>query len=137
MKQKFLLKLGAFAFLGAMGLNLQYAWADYGITERPLHVEVLAQSNESGDESGDESGGCGGTTGTGIYWKKCDSDCTIRVEGVANTDGTILGIKVHFDADGVGSLTVEDAATSCEANGTFQCKSMTCGEFWLQSGIGT
>ena len=133
MKQKFLLKLGAFAFLGAMGLNLQYAWADYGITERPLHVEVLAQSNESGDESG----GGGGTTGSGVYWKKCDSDCTIRVEGAANTDATIIGIKVHFDGEGKGSLTVEDAATTCEANGTFQCKSMTYGEFWLQSGLGT
>ena len=133
MKKKLLLKLGAFAFLGAMGLNLQYAWADYGITERPLHVEVLAQSNESGDESG----GGGGTTGSGVYWKKCDYDCTITVSGAANTDAVIIGIKVHFNGEGIGSLTVHKAATSCEANGTFQCNSKSCGEIWLKKGLGT
>ena len=133
MKQKFLLKLGAFAFLGAMGLNLQYAWADYGITERPLHVEVLAQSNESGDESD----GGGGTSGSGILWERTDSNCSIIIEGAANTDATIIGIKVHFDGEGKGSLTVTNAATNCKQGGGEQCKAMSCGEFWLAKGLGT
>ncbi len=129
MKQKFLLKLGAFAFLGAMGLNLQYAWADYGITEHPLHVEVLAQSNESGDE--------GGTTGSGGLWERKGENCTITVTGTANAETVILGIKVKFDADGVGSLTVCNAATYCAEGGKEQCKFMSCGEFWIAAGLGT
>lgn len=128
MKKKLLLKVGAIAFFSAIGLNLQHAWADYGITKQPLYVEVMVQSNDSG--------GGGGTT-NGTLWKKTDSSCTITVQGGANAEGTILGVKVKFDANGKGSLTVEGAATSCEAGGTFQCKSMSCGEFWIAKGFGT
>lgn len=128
MEKRFLLKVGTIAFFSVIGLNLQHAWADYGLTKQPLYIEVMAQSNDSG-------GGGDGTTGT--LWKKTDSSCSITVQGAANAEATILGKKVKFDAKGQGSLTVGDAATSCESGGTFQCKSMTCGEFWIANGFGT
>ena len=128
MKKKLLLKLGAFAFLGAMGLNLQYAWADYGITERPLHVEVLAQSNESGG---------GGSTGSDGLWYRNDTDCSILIHGTANTELIIFGGKVSFDGKGNGILTVTGAATRCKRGGEEQCKAMTCGEFWKSVGYGS
>lgn len=81
MKKKHLLKVGAIAFFSAIGLNLQHAWADYGITKQPLYAEVMAQSNESGGD---------GDGTTGILWKKTDTECTITVRGGANAEGTSL-----------------------------------------------
>lgn len=130
MKKELLLKVGAIAFFSAIGLNLQYAWANYGITKQPLHMEVLAQSNDSG-------GGGGTSDNPNSYWNRSDSDCSITVYGAANAEATILGIKVKFDAKGMGKITVENAATSCETGGKYQCKSLSCGEFWMANGLGT
>ena len=47
MTKKSFLKIGGAMLLLAIVLNIQYAWGDYGIKDHPLHLEVLAQSNDS------------------------------------------------------------------------------------------
>lgn len=64
MKKSFLSILGVTAFALGIGLNLEYAFADYGIRSNSLSTFVLAQS---GSSSGNDSsnGDSGDTTGTG------------------------------------------------------------------------
>ena len=59
MKKKSFLKIGGAMFLLAIVLNIQYAWGDYGIKDHPLHLEVLAQSNDSISTGGDGDKGPG------------------------------------------------------------------------------
>lgn len=130
--RKVTLVLGAISFVVGIGMNIQYAMANYGITQSPLHPEVLAQSNDS---TGGGTPGGGGTAGS--LWKRHPENCSISVTGQANAEGTILGIKVRFNADGIGVLTVTDASTSCESGGTFKCTDLSCGQFWINVGLGT
>lgn len=128
MRREFLLKAGVFAFVSAIGLNLQYAWADYGITTHSLHVEVMAQSNDSGG---------GGNTSGGTLWERTDSDCSIQIQGTANTELIIFGGKVTFDGKGNGILTVTNASTRCKQGGLEQCTASSCGDFWKSVGYGS
>ena len=64
MKKKSFLKIGGAMLLLAIVLNIQYAWGDYGIKDHPLHLEVLAQSNDSISTGGDGDKGTGTDTGT-------------------------------------------------------------------------
>lgn len=57
MKDLKILVVGTFAVLTTVGLNFRHALNDYGVLDNRLHVEVLAQSNNSG---GNTTGG--GTT---------------------------------------------------------------------------
>ena len=53
MKKKSFLKIGGAMLLMAIVLNIQYAWGDYGVKDHPLHLEVLAQNNDTGDRGGE------------------------------------------------------------------------------------
>lgn len=65
MKNFILTIVGVATLLIALTLNFRHALDDYGVTKNKLHMEVLAQTNDSG---GDSSGGGtsgGGTSGEG------------------------------------------------------------------------
>lgn len=128
MKKKSFLKIGGAMLLLAIVLNIRYAWGDYGIKDHPLHLEVLAQSNDTISTGGDGDKG----TGTGTLWFKTTGGCSIEVRGEANSEITIFGAKVKVGAKGVGSLTMTEASTRCENGGKEQCSSMDCGEFWIK-----
>jgi len=75
MKNFILTIVGVATLLIALTLNFRHALDDYGVTKNKLHMEVLAQTNDSGGDSsgggtsgGDSSGGGtsgGGTSGEG------------------------------------------------------------------------
>ena len=66
MKRVSLLKVaGVFICAVALGLHLQNVFDGYGVKSCSLHLEVLAQSDTSGDGGG-TSGDGGGTSGGGV-----------------------------------------------------------------------
>ncbi|WP_158712862.1 hypothetical protein [Parabacteroides pacaensis] len=64
-KKYFLMGAGALFLLLGSGLNIQYALNNYGITKNSLHVEVLAQTNNSGGDGSGSNGGNGSGEGGG------------------------------------------------------------------------
>lgn len=124
MEKKSFLKIGGAMLLMAIVLNIQYAWGDYGVKDNPLHLEVLAQNNDTGDQVK--------AAGEGSLWYDRSKDCTISVQGKAGSTVIIMGVKIKVEAKGVASLTVGAASTHCEAGGNAQCASLSCGDFWIK-----
>lgn len=124
MKKKSFLKIGGAMLLLAIVLNIQYAWGDYGIKDHPLHLEVLAQSNDTD----------GGTAakGEGPLWTETSKDCSVTAKGAVGSTVTIFGAKLKVEADGYATLSVSSASTSCKTGGYEQCSSLSCGNFWIQ-----
>lgn len=130
MKKKSFLKIGGAMLLLAIVLNIQYAWGDYGIKDHPLHLEVLAQSNDSISTGGDGDKGTG--TDTGTLWTETSKDCFVTAKGAVGSTVTIFGAKLKVEADGYATLSVSNASTSCKTGGYEQCSSLSCGNFWIQ-----
>ena len=83
MTKKSFLKIGGAMLLLALVLNIQYAWGGDGVKDHPLHLEVLAQSNDSISTGGDAGKGAG--TDTGVLWTEISEDCFVIVTGAADT----------------------------------------------------
>lgn len=124
MEKKSFLKIGGAMLLMAIVLNIQYAWGDYGVKDNPLHLEVLAQGNDTGDQVK--------AAGEGSLWVKSSSNCRVSARGTAGGTVTIFGVKFEAKANGDASLTVYNAETSCANGGNEQCSSLSCGSFWIQ-----
>ena len=129
MKKKSFLKIGGAMLLLALVLNIQYAWGGDGVKDHPLHLEVLAQSNDSISTGGDAGKGAG--TDTGVLWTEISEDCFVIVTGAADTV-TAFGLQFKVEADGYGILSVSNASTRCKPGGDKQCSSSPCGEFWIE-----
>lgn len=131
MKKKSFLKIGGAMLLLAIVLNIQYAWGDYGIKDHPLHLEVLAQSNDTGTNTGGD-GDNGSGTDTGTLWTETSKDCSVTATGAVGSIVTIFGVKLEVQAGGTATLSVSNASTSCKTGGYEQCSSLSCGNFWIQ-----
>jgi len=129
MTKKSFLKIGGAMLLLALVLNIQYAWGGDGVKDHPLHLEVLAQSNDSISTGGDAGKGAG--TDTGVLWTEISEDCFVIVTGAADTV-TAFGLQFKVEADGYGILSVSNASTRCKPGGDKQCSSSPCGEFWIE-----
>lgn len=125
MEKKSFLKIGGAMLLMAIVLNIQYAWGDYGVKDNPLHLEVLAQNNDTGDGTAAES------EGKGPLWEVLPETCTVTVTGAVGSTVTIFGIKLKVEAEGDASISVSNAATRCKSGGEEQCSSLSCGNFWI------
>lgn len=85
MKKTLLTILGVATLIFALTLNFRHALDDYGVLKNKLHVEVLAQSNNTGGSSsgGGSSGGSssggdssgGGNSGGGSSGGGSNIDC--------------------------------------------------------------
>jgi hypothetical protein len=124
MKKKSFLKIGGAMLLMAIVLNIQYAWGDYGVKDHPLHLEVLAQNNDTGDRAK--------AAGEGSLWTKTVEECSVSAKGAAGSTVTIFGVKLKIEAGGEATLSVSKASTSCESGGNAQCSSLSCGDFWIR-----
>ena len=51
MRKKTIVTLGAIVLMFGLGMNVQYALADYGIKENSLHEAVRLQSSSSGGDT--------------------------------------------------------------------------------------
>lgn len=129
MKKKSFLKIGGAMLLLAIVLNIQYAWGDYGIKDHPLHLEVLAQSNDTGTNTGGDGDK---EAGKGTLWFKETVECSVTAKGEVGSTVTIFGAKLEVKAGGSATLSVSEASTRCKAGGDEQCSSLSCGEFWIQ-----
>ena len=76
--------VGICTILVTLGLNIQYAFNDYGVLKNKLHIEILAQTNSNGNGSNSDGSfsfnGQGWNT-TGDHWFGSDwyptvTDCT-------------------------------------------------------------
>ena len=56
MKKKTIVTLGAIVLMFGLGMNVQYALADYGIKENSLHEAVRLQSSSGGGDTSLTSG---------------------------------------------------------------------------------
>ena len=90
MKKKSFLKIGGAMLLMAIVLNIQYAWGDYGVKDHPLHLEVLAQNNDTGDRAK--------AAGEGSLWTKTVEECSVSAKGAAGSTVTIFGVKLKIEA---------------------------------------
>lgn len=81
--------LGIATLLFALTLNFRHAIDDYGVLKNKLHVEVLAQTTNTG---GGSTGG--GSTGDGSY--KCQQSCVPWFDvmnGYRCPNGTIYSVS--------------------------------------------
>lgn len=124
MEKKSFLKIGGAMLLMAIVLNIQYAWGDYGVKDNPLHLEVLAQNNDTGDQVK--------AAGEGSLWYESSKDCSVTVRGAVGSSVTLFGVKIKVQANGEASLAVSEASTHCESGGNAQCSSLSCGNFWIK-----
>lgn len=107
MKNVKLTIIGICAVSTALVLNIQHALNDYGILDNKLHVEVLAQSNDSGDGTG---------SSTGWFWKlkKTGTKCTYTSGGASGSvsGGTGTG-SVSIGGSTTGGFTYEGYTWEC------------------------
>ncbi len=80
-KNRFMVLMGGVLFLLGAGLNLQYSMDEYGIVKNSLHLEVLAQSGNSGSSTGYSSG----------YQDSHDIKCTKTSTSTVVSDGSSSG----------------------------------------------
>lgn len=124
MEKKSFLKIGGAMLLMAIVLNIQYAWGDYGVKDNPLHLEVLAQNNDTGDGTAAEF--------EGPLWYKISKTCSSTVTGVPGSTVTIYGVKIVLNASGFATLSFSDVANGCVAGGFDECSSYTCFDYWIK-----
>lgn len=123
MKKFFVSVTGAIALVLGVGLNLQNAINDYGISSNSLSTFVLAQTNTSGTNSSDGSSSGGGT----LYHKPYTSDCILAITGNANVSGTIFGCEITTVKGGGGvTITVHGARVDCKSGGNYKCTYRDC-----------
>ncbi len=138
MKKTLLTILGVATLIFALTLNFRHALDDYGVLKNKLHVEVLAQSNNTGGgTSGGDSSGGGDTSGGGgstssDLWKRTDGDCTYTLRGQAGSTIKVYGpggikiAEVKIGMDGTATLTSSGASTDCSKPGNQQCTARYC-----------
>lgn len=122
-KKKCVTFIGVTAFVLGMGMNIEYAIADYGISDSNLHVEVLAQSRSSGE-------GSGTSDSSKQYFNRVASDC--KYHGKTSAWGTVTlapGIVVTADIHGEWSYTADNAEVRCLAGGGELCSIQNCPAF--------
>lgn len=127
MEKKSFLKIGGAMLLMAIVLNIQYAWGDYGVKDNPLHLEVLAQGNDTGDGKKDNMG-----DGTGHLWKKTVSECIIEVGGQVGDEYWVYDVLIKIPDTGHASVVFKDASTSCAEGGFDYCSRITCYDFRMK-----
>lgn len=140
MKNFILTIIGVATLLIALTLNFRHALDDYGVTKNKLHMEVLAQTNDTGgggtsggdSSGGDSSGGdsSGGGSTSGSLWGRVDSNCVYEFYGKANSTVTFnlfgVPISLTIGADGMASYTYKDGKTNCQQGGNQQCTARYC-----------
>lgn len=133
MKEKrFISVVGAIALLLSLGMNVQYALEDYGISTNSLNTFILAQSNTSGGGSGSSSGSSSGSVG-GItnpwFWRKVSTstDCTAFV---LQSGSVIIREGISTSAPGI-SASISGTGSASETVGyTYRGKMYKCVDGW-------
>jgi hypothetical protein len=121
-----LLGIGAIAVM--LGLNIRHALNGYGVTDSDLHVEVLAQSNSSGDSSGSSSS---------TIYRKFENECSITVGGQVEISFVLFGTTYTVPAGGSLTISFGRAAVDCASGGEFMCQYVSCADFWQGTGSGS
>lgn len=85
MKKKAIVTFGMIVLMLGMGMNVQYALADYGIEKNSLHVAVLSQSSGGGGDSSAEA--------DHGHQERKDITCTIKISDgpTSSYEKTITG----------------------------------------------
>lgn len=106
-----MLGLGVLALVLAIGLNVRHALNNYGVKDNKLHVEVLAQTNNSGSGSG-STGSVSGGTGTGTTTggsgtgggSTTDPGASLNDETMCKNSGGYWNMALVCDGGGVNSV---------------------------------
>lgn len=140
MKNFILTFIGVATLLIALTLNFRHALDDYGVTKNKLHMEVLAQTNDTGGggtSGGDSSGGdsSGGSSSGGsssnnskIVWTFAGTT-TIKKDGTGSAYIEFSGTK-KFLNDNTLSGTVKISVPSCSPTLDFSTCDISIGFKW-------